>query len=74
MSVRAAHPFVELRKPATRSQLLRAGRDQPLPAGAQRLEELADGAEPCLLSPMECLQEHPGCVMTGGNCWSSSNR
>jgi len=57
--------FVELRKPATRSQLLRLAATNPCPPERQRLEELADSAEPCLLSPMECLQEHPGCVMTG---------
>ncbi|MCB0927388.1 MAG: cytochrome P450 [Mycobacterium sp.] len=57
--------FVELRKPATPSQLRRLAAANPCPPERQRLEELAESTEPCLLSPMECLQDYPGCVMTG---------
>lgn len=55
--------FVELRKPATPTQLRRLAAANPCPPERQRLEELAEAG--CDLSPLECLQEHPGCVLTG---------
>jgi cytochrome P450 / NADPH-cytochrome P450 reductase len=57
--------FVELRKPATRSQLHRLAAANPCPPERQRLEELAEAPDPCALSPLECLQEFPACALTG---------
>ena len=57
--------FVELRKAATRSQLRRLAAANPCPPERQRLEEMAESADPCVLSPIECLLEFPACVLTG---------
>ncbi|MDZ7884721.1 MAG: cytochrome P450 [Mycobacterium sp.] len=57
--------FVELRKPATQSQLRRLAATNPCVPEKQRLEELAASDEPCALSPLECLQEFPACALTG---------
>ena len=57
--------FVELRKPATRSQLRRLAATNPCPPERQRLDELAEAADPCVLSPLECLREFPACEVTG---------
>jgi cytochrome P450 / NADPH-cytochrome P450 reductase len=57
--------FVELRKPATRSQLRRLATSNPCPPERRRLEELAAAADPCVLSPLECLKEFPACSLTG---------
>lgn len=57
--------FVELRKPATQSQLRRLAAANPCVPEKLRLEELAASDEPCLLSPLECLQEFPACALTG---------
>lgn len=59
--------FVELRKPATQSQLRRLAAANPCLPEKQRLEELAASDEPCLLSPLECLQEFPACALTGAD-------
>lgn len=57
--------FVELRKPATRSRLRRLAASNPCPPERQCLEELAAAADPCALSPLECLQEFRACSLTG---------
>jgi cytochrome P450 / NADPH-cytochrome P450 reductase len=57
--------FVELRKPATRSQLRRLAAVNPCAPERQRLEELADSPEPSALSPLECLHQFPACALTG---------
>ncbi|UXA18073.1 cytochrome P450 [Mycobacterium sp. SMC-4] len=57
--------FVELRKPATASQLRKLAAANPCAAERERLEELAQSAQPCVLSPLECLREFPACVLTG---------
>lgn len=57
--------FVELRKPATQSQLRRLAATNPCAPEKQRLEELAASDEQCAPSPLECLQEFPACVLTG---------
>lgn len=57
--------FVELRKPATRSQLRRLAVSNPCQPERERLEQLAASADPCVLSPLECLLEFPACVLTG---------
>ena len=57
--------FVELRKPATRSQLRRLAASNPCPPERERLEQLAVSADPCTLSPLECLREFPACELTG---------
>lgn len=57
--------FVELRKPATRSQLRRLAACNPCEPERVRLEELADAAEPCVLSPLELLLEFRACAVTG---------
>ncbi len=57
--------FVELRKPATRSQLRRLAARNPCPPERDRLEELAAATEPCTLSPLECLLQFPACALTG---------
>lgn len=57
--------FVELRKPATRSQLRRLAACNPCEPERVRLEELADAAEPCALSPLEVLLEFRACALTG---------
>lgn len=57
--------FVELRKPATKSQLTRLAATNPCAPERQRLEELAAAAEPAVLSPLECLLEFPACEITG---------
>ncbi len=57
--------FVELRKPATRSQLRRLAASNPCEPERQRLEELAASSDPCALSPLECLLEFRACVLTG---------
>lgn len=57
--------FVELRKPATHSQLRKLAAANPCQPERQRLELLAESAEPCALSPIECLLEFPACDITG---------
>ena len=57
--------FVELRKPASRSQLTRLAATNPCAPERQRLEQLAAAAEPAVLSPLECLLEFPACEITG---------
>ena len=57
--------FVELRKPATRSQLRKLAAANPCEPERKRLEELADEPDPCPLSPIECLKEFPACDITG---------
>jgi cytochrome P450/NADPH-cytochrome P450 reductase len=57
--------FVELRKPATRSQLRRLAAVNPCEPERQRLEELAESEEPSVLSPLECLHQFPACALTG---------
>lgn len=57
--------FVELRKPATQSQLRRLAATNPCVPEKQRLEELAESGDPCPLSPLECLQEFRACALTG---------
>ncbi|MCV7421425.1 cytochrome P450 [Mycobacterium yunnanensis] len=57
--------FVELRKPATRSQLRRLAAANPCDPERAKLEELADSPDPCVLSPLECLHQFPACVLTG---------
>ena len=59
--------FVELRKPATRSQLRKLAATNPRVPERQRLEELAEAAEPCTLSPIECLVDFPACALTGAD-------
>ncbi|TPG33858.1 bifunctional cytochrome P450/NADPH--P450 reductase [Mycolicibacterium hodleri] len=57
--------FVELRKPATRSQLRRLAASNPCQPERARLEELAEASDPCALSPLECLLEFRACALTG---------
>ncbi|MBX7433980.1 cytochrome P450 [Mycobacterium sp. Y57] len=57
--------FVELRKPASRSQLKRLAAANPCVPERQRLEELAAASEPNVLSALECLLEFPACDVTG---------
>ena len=57
--------FVELRKPVTPSQLQRLAASNPCPAERERLEQFAASADPCALSPFECLVEFPACELTG---------
>ena len=57
--------FVELRKPATRSQLRKLAAANPCQPERQRLEQLADSGDPGALSPIECLIEFPACDITG---------
>ncbi|OBI02943.1 cytochrome [Mycolicibacter heraklionensis] len=57
--------FVELRKPVTPSQLRRLAAANPCPPERERLEQLAASADPCPLSPFECLAEFPACELTG---------
>jgi cytochrome P450/NADPH-cytochrome P450 reductase len=57
--------FVELRKPATRSQLRRLAAANPCEPERQRLEELAESPDPCVLSPLECLHQFQACALTG---------
>lgn len=57
--------FVELRKPATRSQLRRLAAANPCQPERERLDELAAASDPCALSPIECLLEFPACSVTG---------
>ena len=57
--------FVELRKPASRSQLQRLAAANPCVPERQRLEELAEASEPTVLSTLECLLEFPACEVTG---------
>ena len=59
--------FVELRKPATRSQLFRLAALNPCDPERRRLEELAESPDPCVLSPLECLHEFPACALTGAD-------
>lgn len=56
--------FVELRKPATPSQLRRLAASNPCQPERERLEELAAAQDPCTLSPLECLLEFRACVLT----------
>jgi cytochrome P450/NADPH-cytochrome P450 reductase len=56
--------FVELRKPATRSQLRRLAASNPCQPERERLEELAEASDPCVLSPLECLLEFRACTIT----------
>ena len=57
--------FVELRKPATRSQLRKLAAANPCDPERRRLSELADSPDPCVLSPLECLHQFPACALTG---------
>jgi len=57
--------FVELRKPATRSQLRRLAAANPCEPERRRLEELAESPDPCVLSPLECLHQFQACALTG---------
>ncbi|MCB0949601.1 MAG: cytochrome P450 [Mycobacterium sp.] len=57
--------FVELRKPATPSQLRRLAATNACRPERQRLEELAEASEPCVLSPLEILHTFPACEVTG---------
>ncbi|MCV7229806.1 bifunctional cytochrome P450/NADPH--P450 reductase [Mycolicibacterium komossense] len=57
--------FVELRKPATRSQLRRLAASNPCQPEREQLEKLAAASEPCSLSPLECLLEFRACALTG---------
>ncbi|GJF12146.1 NADPH--cytochrome P450 reductase [Mycolicibacterium cyprinidarum] len=57
--------FVELRKPATRTQLLRLAAANPCQPERQCLEELAAASEPGVLSPLECLAKFPACDLSG---------
>ncbi|WP_312029444.1 cytochrome P450 [Mycolicibacterium sp. CBMA 334] len=56
--------FVELRKPATRSQLRQLAEANPCPPERRRLEDLAAGSESVVLSPLECLLDFPGCQLS----------
>lgn len=57
--------FVELRKPATPSQLRRLAASNPCEPERQRLESLAEMSGPCELSPIECLLEFKACDISG---------
>lgn len=57
--------FVELRKPATPSQLRRLAQSNKCEPERQRLEGLAEASGPCELSPVECLLEFAACDITG---------
>ena len=57
--------FVELRKPATKSQLRRLAATNPCDPERAALEQLADSDEPCWLSPVELLHRFPACALTG---------
>ncbi|MCH9760035.1 MAG: cytochrome P450 [Actinomycetia bacterium] len=57
--------FVELRKPVTHSQLRKLAAANPCQPERQRLEQLAESAEPCALSAIECLVEFPACDIKG---------
>lgn len=57
--------FVELRKPATASQLRRLAASNPCEPERQRLEALAEVGGPCELSPIECLLEFTACEVSG---------
>jgi cytochrome P450/NADPH-cytochrome P450 reductase len=57
--------FVELRKPVTSSQLTSLAAANSNPAERQRLTELAEAADGCPLSVLECLDEYPACTLTG---------
>ncbi len=57
--------FVELRKPASRSQLKKLAAVNPCVPERQALEELASASEATALSPLECLLEFPACDVTG---------
>lgn len=56
--------FVELRKPASPSQLKRLAAVNPCVPERRRLEELATAGEPNVLSTLECLLEFPACEVT----------
>lgn len=57
--------FVELRKPVTGSQLRSLAAANGHPAERRRLTELAEDPDGCPLSVLECIDEYPGCVLTG---------
>jgi cytochrome P450/NADPH-cytochrome P450 reductase len=57
--------FVELRKPATPSQLRRLAASNACKPEQQQLEALAEASGPCELSPLECLLEFQACDVTG---------
>ncbi|OPX08006.1 cytochrome P450 [Mycobacterium sp. AT1] len=57
--------FVELRKPATRSQLKKMAAVNPCEPERKALEALADSEDPCALSPLECLAQFKACALTG---------
>lgn len=57
--------FVELRKPATPSQLRRLAESNACEPERQRLEALAEMSGPSELSPIECLLEFKACNITG---------
>ena len=59
--------FVELRKPATSSQLRKLAAVNPCTPERQQLEELAESPDPCVLSPLECLHQFPACALTGAD-------
>ena len=57
--------FVELRKPATRSQLKRLAAVNPCEPERKALEALAESDEACVLSPLELLNQYRACALTG---------
>lgn len=57
--------FVELRKPATRSQLKRLAAVNPCDPERRELEQMAESDEPCVLSPLELLFRYRACALTG---------
>ena len=57
--------FVELRKPATRSQLRKLADCNPCQPEKAQLVALAESADPCTLSPLEALLEFRACELTG---------
>ena len=59
--------FVELRKPATRSQLKKMAAVNPCEPERKALEALADSDDPCALSPLECLAQFKACALTGAD-------
>lgn len=59
--------FIELRKPASPSQLKRLAAANPIVSERNRLEELAAASEANTLSTLECLLEFPGCEITAAD-------
>ena len=58
--------FVELRKPASPSQLRRLAASNSDAHERQRLEDLASSSEANVLSPLECLLDFPACAVNDG--------